>query len=103
MRWTMFPTWFSSAVLCALLLLLSSVSCAQAPEPGPGPVPPSTQRELPPVEAPPHEQPTEVPIGRLPDYEENKRKAQETIGQPPGAMQEDPAVHRKGPAPKPEQ
>jgi hypothetical protein len=66
------------------------------PAPGPGPISPSSRPQTPPEALPPPEKGTEVPIGRLEGYEEEKRKAVEipSRGRPPGAVQEDPAVRR---------
>ncbi len=74
-----------------------------APAPGPGPISPGSGPQTPPEALPPPEKATEVPIGRLEGYEEEKRKALEIpfYGRPPGAVQEDPAVRRRGPQPKP--
>jgi hypothetical protein len=70
-----------------------------APAPGPGPISPGPGPRTPPEALPPPEKGTEVPIGRLEGYEEEKRKAGEIPlrGPPPGAVQEDPAV-RRGPS-----
>ena len=67
-----------------------------APAPGPGPISPGSEPQTPPEALPPPEKGTEVPIGRLEGYEEEKRKAVEipSRGRPPGAVQEDPAVRR---------
>ena len=69
-----------------------------APAPGPGPISPGSGPQIPPEDLPPTEKGTEVPIGRLEGYEEEKRKALEIPfrGRPPGAIQEDPAVPRRG-------
>jgi hypothetical protein len=84
------------SLLCLLLLLVGAAGSAQQPVPGPGAISPSPEPQSPPAVSPPPEKPTEVPIGRLEGYEEEKRKAQETTGRPPGAVQEDPAVPRRG-------
>lgn len=85
-----------SAVLAPLLFtLLGTHACAWGAEqaiPGPGPVSPSGQLQPTPVPSPPGGGPTEVPIGRLKDYEKEKRKAREAVGHPPGTVQEDPAA-----------
>ncbi len=67
-----------------------------APAPGPGPISPGAGPQTPPEVLPPTEKQTEVPIGRLEGYEEEKRKALEIPfrGRPPGAVQEDPAARR---------
>lgn len=67
-----------------------------APAPGPGPISPGSGPQTPPEALPPPEKGTEVPIGRLEGYEEEKRKALEIPfrGRPPGAVQEDPAARR---------
>ena len=73
------------------------------PAPGPGPISPGSGPQIPPEDLPPPEKGTEVPIGRLEGYEEEKRKALEIPfrGRPPGAIQEDPAVRRRGAEPNP--
>ena len=92
----------SAAHLCGLLLLVPSIGCAQTPgpAPGPGPVSPGAETFGPPVVSPPPDRPTEVPIGRLEGYDEEKRKAQETTGRPPGTIQQDPAVRGRGAEPR---
>jgi hypothetical protein len=74
-----------------------------APAPGPGPISPGSGPQIPPEDLPPPEKGTEVPIGRLEGYEEEKRKALEIPfrGRPPGTVQEDPAVRRRGAEPNP--
>jgi len=74
-----------------------------APAPGPGPISPGSRPQIPPEDLPPTEKGTDVPIGRLEGYEEEKRKALEIPfrGRPPGAIQEDPAVPRRGAEPNP--
>lgn len=89
-------SWVFGSLLCLLLLLVGAAASAQQPAPGPGPIAPAAERQSPPAVSPPPEKPTEVPIGRLEGYEDEKRKAQESIGRPPGAVQEDPAVRRRG-------
>ncbi len=91
-----------TALLCVLLLQVGSIGCAQqpGPAPGPGPIAPGAGPQIPPEVSPPGK-PTEVPIGRREGYNEEKRKAQEGAGQPPGAVQEDPAVRRRETEPKP--
>ncbi len=68
-----------------------------APAPGPGPISPGSGPQTPPEVLPTPEKATEVPIGRLEGYEEEKRKALEIPfgGRPPGTIQEDPAVLRR--------
>jgi hypothetical protein len=70
-----------------------------APAPGPGPISPGSGPQTPPEVLPRPEKATEVPIGRLEGYEEEKRKALEFPfgGRPPGTLQEDPALHRRRP------
>jgi len=74
-----------------------------APAPGPGPISPGAGPQTPPEDLPPPEKGTDVPIGRLEGYEEEKRKALEIPfrGRPPGVIQEDPAVPRHGAEPNP--
>ena len=88
-------------LLTVLLLQINSIAWAQqsGPLPGPGPVSPGSGTEGPPEVTRPPGQPTEVPIGRLEGYEEEKRKAQEPHGTPGGAIQEDPAARRDGAGP----
>ena len=65
-----------------------------SPAPGPGPVSPGSERQAPSPGPPPTDKATEVPIGRLEGYEQEKRKAQEIpfYDRPPGALQEDSPV-----------
>ena len=67
------------------------------PAPGPSPISPGSGPQSTPEVLPPAEKATEVPIGRLEGYEEEKRKALEMPfgGRPPGTIQEDPAVKRR--------
>jgi len=67
-----------------------------APVQGPGPISPGIGPQAPPQTLPSTGEATEVPIGRLEGYEEEKQKALEIPfrGSPPGAVQEDPAVRR---------
>ena len=83
-----------------LSLLLLQFGCAAnaqppTPLPGPGPIPPGAEIQTPPTVSTPPEKPIGVPIGRLEDYEEGKRKAGETTGSPPGTVQEDPAARQR--------
>ena len=65
-----------------------------APAQGPGPIPPGTGPQAPPEAPPSPGEATEVPIGRMKGYEEEKKKALEIPfrGSPPGAIQEDTGV-----------
>ena len=65
-----------------------------APAQGPGPISPGAGPQTPPQALPPTGEATEVPIGRLEGYEEEKQKALEIPfrGSPPGAIQEDTGV-----------
>lgn len=65
-----------------------------APAQGPGPISPGIGPQAPPQALPPTGEATEVPIGRLEGYEEEKQKALETPfrGSLPGAVQEDSVV-----------
>lgn len=85
--------WFLSLIL----LQLGCAAIAQPPAPisGPGPISPSTKAQTPPTVSPLPEKPIEVPIGRLDEYEEEKRKAGKVTGSPPGTVQEDPAAHKR--------
>ena len=87
----------SASLLCVPLLLIPSPGGAQVAIPGPGPVSPAPEVQRPPEVSLSPERPTEVPIGRLKGYEEDKQKAQEGLGRPPAAVQEDPAAGRGGP------
>lgn len=73
------------------------------PVPGPGPISPGSGPQTPPASLPSTEKPTEVPIGRLEGYEEEKRKALEVpfLGSPPGAIQQDPAAAPRTTEPSP--
>ena len=64
------------------------------PAQGPGPISPGAGPQAPPQALPPPGEATEVPIGRLEGYEEEKRKALEVPfpGRPPGVIQEDPGT-----------
>lgn len=84
----------SILLFSTLLLQLGCAANAQMPAPGPGPISPSTKAQTAPLASPPPEKAIEVPIGRLDDYEEGKRKAGEITGSPPGAVQEDPAARQ---------
>ena len=66
------------------------------PAQGPGPISPGIGPQAPPQAPPSTGEATEVPIGRLEGYEEEKQKALEIPfrGSPPGAVQEDPAMRR---------
>ncbi len=68
------------------------------PAPGPGPISPGSGPGSAPEVLPPAEKATEVPIGRLEGYEEEKRKALEIPfgGRPPGTIQEDSTVRCGG-------
>lgn len=85
----------SILLFSTLLLQLGCAANAQVPAPGPGPISPSSKTQTPPTVSTPPEKTIEVPIGRLDDYEEEKRKAREATGSPPGAVQEDPATRQR--------
>ena len=69
--------------------------------PGPGPISPGSEPKSSPATISPTEKATEVPIGRLEGYEQEKQKAQEIPfdGRPPGAVQEDSPMRRSGAEP----
>ena len=71
--------------------------CADLSSQGAGPKPVSPSQEIagPPPVSPPPEKPTEVPIGRLKGYEEEKQKAQEKKAHPSGTMQQDTGSRRQ--------
>jgi len=73
-----------------------------SPAPGPGPVAPGSERQTPFPGPPSPEEATEIPIGRMKGYEQEKRKAQEIPfhGRPPGAIQEDSPARRSGTEPR---
>lgn len=79
--------------LCVVFVQFGCAANAQQPAPTPGPaaISPRSWPRTPPLLSPSPEKPVEVPIGRLPEYEGEKRKAGEITGNPPGAIQEDPA------------
>ncbi len=71
------------------------------PAPGHGPISPGSEPKSSPVIISPTEKATEVPIGRIEGYEQEKQKAQEIPfhGRPSGALQEDSPIRRSGAEP----